>query len=416
MKKLIAMLAMSLCLLLAGVSHAEAADAGSVEINAVTFPDEFLRGYVLDNIDTNKDKILQKEEAEAVTKIQFTKFKDADDYDEDEKIRYYTKEDFTFDFKGLERFTNLTTLAVRLMGGATADGGTTGELVEYPVKISNESSLYRLKNLKELEIVKTDMKSFDCSKFPKLEKLYLSDFSELTKLTFKGNNKLKKLGLSDSKKLSTFNVSSLGKLTSLELQSIYNIKTIQFGKKNKALKTLRITSYTNTYFEKLKSLNLSKLTGLKNLSVANVKNLKKLDVSHNKKLRSIFMENCDKIKKIAPKKSKKLTEVDIWNCKNLKTLDLSANHKLNWLRLDGMKVKTIRLSKKNKLNYFRYANAKLKKFDVKNINPKTMKALQIYGNKLKKVNVSKYKKLESLWVDKGVKVTGRKKSTSISRN
>lgn len=75
-----------------------------------------------------------------------------------------------------------------------------------------------------------------------------------------------------------------------------------------------------------------------------------------------------------------------------------------------MKIKTIRLSKKNKLVFFRYANAKLKKFDVKNINKKTLKELQLYGNKLKKVDVSKYKNLETIDVDKGVKVTGMKKS------
>lgn len=406
MKKFITLLTLCVCLLFVGVPRAEAVAAGDVEINENTFPDEFLRTYVLENIDTNKDKILQKEEAAAVTKISFTKFRDADEWGEDEEIHYYTKEEFTFDFKGLERFTNLTTLAIRLMGGATGDN------VEYPVKVSNESSLYRLKSLKELEIVKTDLKSFDCSKFPNLEKLSLHYFSELKKITFKGNNKLKKLSLADTEKMGTLNVSSLGKMTSMELNGV-DVKKIQFGKKNKALKTFRISNYANVYCEKLKTLNLSKLTGLKKLSIERVKNLKKLDLSHNKNLRSLFVEQCGKITKIAPKKNKKLTEVDIWTCKNLKTLDLSVNHKLNWLRLDGMKVKTIRLSKKNKLTYFRYANAGLKKFNVKNINTKTMKDLQLYGNKLKKVDVSKYKKLEMLDVDKGVKVIGKKKGLEI---
>lgn len=403
MKKIVTFLVLGACLLFAGVTRSEAATAGVAEINANIFPDEYLRTYVLENIDTNKDKILQNEEAAAVTKISFSKFKDADEWEEDEKIHYYTKEEFTFDFKGLERFTNLTTLNIILSGGAT------GNNAEYPVKVSNESSLYRLKNLRDLHINKTDLKSFDCSKFPKLEKLTLTYFDELKEITFKGNNKLKTLWL-ESGKLSKLNVTSLGKLTSLVLSDDKNLKTIQFGKKNKALKTLRIDGVTFFSNKKMKSLDLSKLTGLKDISLYGLDNMKKLDLSHNKNLKSIFMEKCDKITKLAPKKNKKLTEVDIWNCYKLKTLDLSANHKLNWLRLDGMKVKTIRLSKKNKLSFFRYANAGLKKFDVKNINTKTMKDLQLYGNKLKKIDVSKYKKLENLDVDKGVKVIGRKES------
>ena len=402
MKKLIPFFMLCACFIFAGGPRAEAVTAGDVEINAKAFPDEYFRTYVLEKLDTNKDKILQKAEAEAVREISLKKFKDADDFGEDEQYRPYTKEEFTFDFKGLEHFANLNVLSVNLVGGATADNK------EYPVKVTNEGSLYQLKNLTGLEIVKTDLKGFDCSKFPKLEKLRLIQFEELKKITFKGNTKLKKLEMSDLT-LDSLNVSSLSGMTFMKLQSV-ELKKIQFGKKNKALKELWITNYANTYCKNLKTLDLRKLTGLKKLGLEWMKILKKLDLSKNKNLRSIFIERCDKITKLAPKKNKKLAEVDIWNCKKLKTLDLSANHKLGWLRLDGMKIKTIRLSKKNKLVFFRYANAKLKKFDVKNINKKTLKELQLYGNKLKKVDVSKYKNLETIDVDKGVKVTGMKKS------
>ncbi|MCH5251895.1 MAG: hypothetical protein J1F22_02875 [Lachnospiraceae bacterium] len=405
MKKLITLLTLSACILFLGATRADAADAGNVQITATTFPDEFFRNYVLDNIDTNKDGILQQEEAEAVTKISFRKFNDADEQDsEDEEgtveLHYYTKDEFTFDFKGLENFTNVTDLTIRLFGGLTKDNA------DYPVQVSNVSSLYRLKNLKALEINKTNMKNFDCSKFPKLEKLTLTEFGELTKMTFKGNKKLKKLNLSDFPKLSSFDVSSLGKLTSIQLRAV-NVKNIKFGKKNSSIKRLDIGSYTNQYCKKLTSLNLSKLTGLKKLLVSWQKNLKKLDVSHNKKLSAIYLEKCNKITTLVPKKNQKLTEVNVWGCKNFKTLDLSANHKLSSLSLEGMIVKNIRLSKKNKLTFFRYANAKLKKFNVKNINTKTLKDLQLYGNKLKKVDIRKYKKLQNLEVDKGVKVVGK---------
>lgn len=410
MKKLLIFFAMNACIFFFGASCASAKAVGDVNINTTTFPDEFLRAYVIENIDTNKDQILQQTEAEAVTKISFTKFKDADEQgsgDEEKvvQLHYYTEDEFTFDFKGLEYFNNLTELTVRLFGGLTKDDA------EYPVKVSHVDSLYKLKNLKLLEINKSDLKSFDCSKLPKLEKLDLTECSELKKMTFKGNKKLKKISLSDFPKLSTLDVSSLGSLTSMQLRAV-DVKNIKFGKKNSSLKSLEIGSYTNQYCKKLTTLDLSKLTGLKKLYITWQKNLKKVDVSHNKKLSYIYMEKCVGLTKLAPKKNKELTEVDIWNCKNLKTLDLSANYKLNSLTLDGMEVKTILLSKKNKLTFLRYANAKLKKFNVKNINTKTLKELQLYGNKLKKVDVRKYKKLGNLDVDKGVKVIGWEKTSA----
>lgn len=405
MKKLLTVLTLGACMFFFGTAHAAEAESSGVKIDTNAFPDNFLQTYVLENIDTNKDGILQQEEAETVTALTLRKFKDADEQGDEESTaerHYYTKEEFTFDFKGLENFSNLSSLTLRLVGGLTEGD------VEYPVKVSNVNNLYQLKNLKTLEINKADLKSFDCSKFPKLEKLTLTDFSELKKLVFKGNKKLKKLELWDLPKMDTLDVSSLGGLTSLTLRSV-DVKTIQFGKKNSSIKSLYAgSSSTARYCTKLNSLDLSKLTGLKKLYVTNMKNLKKLDVSRNRNLQSIYLERCNKIAEVAPTKNKKLTEVDIWNCKNLKTLNLSANHKLNWLRLDGMEVKSIQLSRKNKLSFFRYANAKLKKFDVKNINAGTLTDLQLYGNKLKKVDVRKYKKLENLEVDKGVKVIGQK--------
>ena len=154
--------------------------------------------------------------------------------------------------------------------------------------------------------------------------------------------------------------------------------------------------------------NLSSLTELREISVTNYKNLKSPDFSKNRKLKRIFLENCRQVSGLAPLKSKNLTHVDICNCRNLKTLNLSRNDKLKWLQLDGMKVKTLRLSPANKLKYFRYANAGLKKFNVKNINTRTMRDLQVYGNRFKKIDLSKYKNLKELTVDEGVQVVGWK--------
>lgn len=388
---------------------ASAAETGDVKIDAAGFPDNFFREYVAEKFDTNKDGILQRAEAEAVTGIKILRFQEMDDQNDETgqtKPHYYTEDEYAFNFKGIEKFTNLSKLELWMSGGLTKNNA------KYVVRLSNVDSLYKLKNLKILKITNTDMTSLDCSLLPKLENLYVSSFKNLKKINFKGCGNLKKIQLEGCQTLKTLDVSPLKSLTTLCLADV-NVGKIKYGKKNKSIKTLDIGGVSGALKLNGKnptSLNLSKLAGLKKLYIQKMKKLKKLDLSHNKNLRLLTVDECNKLTKVAPVKNKKLEEVSVWNDKKLKTLDLSANAKLKSLSIQGMKVKTIRLNKKNKLSCFRYAEAKLKSFNVKNINTKTLKQLQLFGNKLKKINVRKYKKLESLDVDKGVKVIGQKKN------
>ncbi len=384
-----------------------AAETDETAIDAESFPDEYFREYVQKYVDGNQDGVLQRDEAEAVTELTLDKFMDSDDLDgtdEDEpaEIHYYTKDEFVFDCKGLELFENLSDLSLVLNGGLTKNGK------DYPVQVSHISSLYKLKKLEDLHIYDMDLKNFDCAKLTGLKKLSLSGFSSMESLSFGNSKVLTKIWLYDMPSLDVLDVSSLENLRSLSLGSA-DVEKIVFGKKNRSVRSLMLDSGDSSALcKRMKKLNLEKLAELKELYITNYKNLKFPDLSHNKKLELIFMENCPQVTKIAPLKNKKLTQVDIWNCRNLETLDLSKNDKLNWLRLDGMKVKTLRLSAKNKLKFFRYANAGLKKFNVKNINTKTMKDLQVYGNKFKKIDLSKYKNLKDVTVDEGVRVIGWK--------
>lgn len=400
------MLLMGICMFCLGISAApavSAAESGDVAIDAEAFPDDFFREHVRKYVDTNQDGVLQSDEAAAVTKMTLDKFLDLDDQeDEDEpkELHYYTEDEYTFDCKGLELFENLSDLSLYLNDGLTENDE------KYVTKISNMDCLYEMKNLEKLHIYNIDVKKFDCAKFSHLRKLELYCFPNMKSISFGKSKILTDVWLSEMPALDTVNVSTLSNLKNLRLTNA-DVEKIQFGKKNRSIKTLTLESgATKKYCLNMRELDLSRLTGLKNLCICNYKNLKFPDLSHNKKLKELFVEKCRKFTKIAPLKNKNLTNVDVWDCKNLNTLDLSKNAKLSWLRIDGMKIMTIRLNANNKLEYFRYSRAGLKKLDVKNINKKTLKSIQLWGNKLKKVDLSKYTNLIEVDVDKGVEIIG----------
>lgn len=411
MKKKLLFLALCACLTFAGGVSVKAA-SDDVAINEASFPDEYFRTYVLTHIDTNKDQILQREEAEAVTTLYLDKFETLMDADGDGYV-YFKEEDFAFDCKGLEYFTNAEMLLLRLSGGKTTEGKT------YPVKVSNGDLIYKLRKLKELKLIKGDYQSFDSSHFPELEQLSLSQFNRIKEITLKGNPKLWKLHMADMS-IDTIDVSDYGSMTYMNMYGV-DVKNIKFGNKNKVLKTLRYSYFhSNVRITRLKTLDLSKLKGLKKLFLHDIKYLKKIDLSKNKKLCTFGLSRCEKITGISLMNCKNLTFVSLWDCKSLRhvtlencqkltTIEIIKNPGLKSFFMKGIKAKAILLGQGNKIESFRCINAGLKKFNVKNLNPKTLKKMYLQGNKFKKLNVKKYKKLKMIKVDKGVKVSGAKK-------
>lgn len=411
MKKKLLFLALCACITFAGGTSIKAA-SDDVVIDEKSFPDGFLRSYVLKNIDTNKDRVLQREEAEAVTKLNLDKFETLMDADGDGYV-YFKEEDFAFDCKGLEYFTNAEVLRLRLSGGKTTEGKT------YPVKVSNGDMIYKLRKLKELKLNKGDYQSFDSSYFPEIEKLSLYGFNRIEKVNLKGNPKLWSLHMEDMS-IDTIDVSDYGSMTYMDMYGV-DVKNIKFGSKNKVLKTLRYSYFhSNDHITRLKTLDLSKLTGLKRLSLNDIKTLKKIDLSQNRKLCKFGIAFCEKITEISLVNCKNLTFVSLSSCKNLRhvtlenckklaTIEIKKNPGLKSLFMKGINAKEFLLGQVNKIESFRCVNAGLKKFNVKNLNPKTLKKMYLQGNKFKKLNVKKYKKLKMIKVDKGVKVSGAKK-------
>ena len=81
-----------------------AADNG-VEINSTNFPEESLRKAV-QVYDKNNDGYLSDDESKKITKLTISKYPDLDGLDDVDTTGmklYYEKDEFKFDFKGIDK-------------------------------------------------------------------------------------------------------------------------------------------------------------------------------------------------------------------------------------------------------------------------------------------------------------------------
>ena len=217
-KKLLSIL---LCLVMvAGLLPTAAFAAGYVEINETNFPDAKFRSFVKENLDKNKDDILDAMEIAAVKMIEANKM----------GIK---------SLEGVGFFTALETLKCW-------DNELTG-----------------------LDLSKnTALKDLQCSN-SKLQSLDLSKNTELTRLSC-GSNKLTELDVSKNTKLEMLDCESDSLLSYMRLTELD-------VSQNTALKEL------NCYGVKMQKLNVSGCTALEELDCGG-NQLTALDVSQNTKL------------------------------------------------------------------------------------------------------------------------------------
>ena len=279
-KKLLSIL---LCLVMVVGSLPTAAfAAGSVEINETNFPDAKFRSFVKENLDKNKDNILDAGEIAAVKKIEANNM----------GIK---------SLEGVGFFTALETLKCW-------DNELTG-----------------------LDLSKnTALKDLQCSN-SKLQSLDLSQNTNLTQL-YCGRNPLTTLDLSKNAKLKVLNCSGFAnrrtKLTELDLSqntalesldcSINELKQLNVSGCT-ALKKLSCSSNQLTTLDVSKNTNLIKLECSSNL-------LSVLDVSNNPKLEDL---SCD-YNSLTLLDLRKNPELEILSCRKngLTSLDLDANKKI----------------------------------------------------------------------------------------
>ena len=279
-KKLLSIL---LCLVMVVGSLPTAAfAAGSVEINETNFPDAKFRSFVKENLDKNKDDILDAMEIAAVKMIEANKM----------GIK---------SLEGVGFFTALETLKCW-------DNELTG------LDLSKNTAL------KDLQCSNSKLQSLDLSQNPNLTQLYCGR-NPLTTLDLSKNAKLKVLNCSGfanrRTKLTELDLSQNTALESLDC-SINELKQLNVSGCT-ALKKLSCSSNQLTTLDVSKNTNLIELECSSNL-------LAVLDVSNNPKLEDL---SCD-YNSLTLLDLSKNPELEILSCRKngLTSLDLDANKKI----------------------------------------------------------------------------------------
>ena len=279
-KKLLSIL---LCLVMVVGSLPTAAfAAGYVEINETNFPDAKFRSFVKENLDKNKDDILDAGEIAAVKMIEANNM----------GIK---------SLEGVGFFTALETLKCW-------DNELTGlDLSKYTA-------------LKDLQCSNSKLQSLDLSQNPNLTKLYCGE-NPLTTLDLSKNAKLKVLNCSGfanrRTKLTELDLSQNTALESLDC-SINELKQLNVSGCT-ALKKLSCSSNQLTTLDVSKNVNLTFLNCGSNQLAA-------LDVSNNPKLEDL---SCD-YNSLTLLDLSKNPELEILSCRKngFTSLDLDANKKI----------------------------------------------------------------------------------------
>lgn len=279
-KKLLSIL---LCLVMVVGSLPTAAfAAGYVEINETNFPDAKFRSFVKENLDKNKDDILDAMEIAAVKMIEANNM----------GIK---------SLEGVGFFTALETLKCW-------DNELTG------LDLSKNTAL------KDLQCSNSKLQSLDLSQNPNLTKLYCGE-NPLTTLDLSKNAKLKVLDCSGfanrRTKLTELDLSQNTALESLDC-SINELKQLNVSGCT-ALKMLSCSSNQLTALDVSKNTNLIELECSSNL-------LAVLDVSNNPKLKNLSCGN----NRLTVLDLSKNPELEILSCRKngFTSLDLDANKKI----------------------------------------------------------------------------------------
>ena len=279
-KKLLSIL---LCLVMVvGLLPTAAFAAGYVEINETNFPDAKFRSFVKENLDKNKDDILDAMEIAAVKMIEANKM----------GIK---------SLEGVGFFTALETLKCW-------DNELTG------LDLSKNTAL------KNLQCSNSKLQSLDLSQNPNLTQLYCGR-NPLTTLDLSKNAKLKVLNCSGfanrRTKLTELDLSQNTALESLDC-SINELKQLNVSGCT-ALKKLSCSSNQLTTLDVSKNVNLTFLNCGSNQLTA-------LDVSNNPKLEDL---SCD-YNSLTLLDLSKNPELEILSCRKngFTSLDLDANEKI----------------------------------------------------------------------------------------
>jgi len=244
------------------------------------------------------------------------------------------------------------------------------------VIINNFSEIYKLKNLKQLRIGDENIKNIgviDISKFSQLEYLELNGLDALERIIFGSNSKLKEIFIKDSKSLRKIDFSKLTNLRKLRIEDV-EVENIVFGENNKTIRRLSIIIFDiKTTF--IKTLDLSKLKKLKELVLWGNNYLSSLDLSENTNLEGLL----------------------IWEADRLKKVDITNNKKLSTINFEKTGISNVVIPKFNCLETVIMRECKnITKFNTDVLNTYLITYLDFYKTPLKKLDASKFCRLEKI--------------------
>lgn len=222
----------------------------------------------------------------------------------------------------------------------------------------------------------------------------IESFKNIIKLSC-SNNDIVSLDLSENKKLESI-VCNNNKLTSINVSENVKLQFIQAGFNR--LKVIDVSNnillkYLNLQFNQLESINLTENLNLEQLSVGSNYNISTLDVTQNTLLNSL---NCgsNNLSSIDLSNNTKLNHLSVYS-NNLSNLDVTNNGKLYRLEAMGNDLSSLNLANNIWLNTLRCEGNKLSSIILPDEDSK-LRWLDLSGNKLRELNVSRYTNLGDL--------------------
>lgn len=304
-------------------------------INSTNFPDQIFRSYVSVNIDKNGDGRLDKNERNAVKKIDCTNM----------SIR---------SAKGIEFFPMLNNIL--FMGNQLDSIDTSGFPDLFQLSCGGNQikslNLSNNTNLKYLYCWGNQLKELDLSNNPNLLQLYCQtnqltslDLSNLTALQYANcsNNSIAKLDLSQNPELREFNCGR-NRLTSLDVSKCSDLQVLYcFANSVKSINIRQNRALTqfNCSGNQISSLDVSQNTALKSL-FCHTNQLTSLDISHNPELISFSIGN-NRLESIDLRGHQRLENLSCYN-NRLISLDLSQVPNLKMLHIDRNPIKKLDLT------------------------------------------------------------------------
>ena len=319
------------------------ASAKKIAIDKKNFSHEMIT-YVIPEFDKDEDGYLSDKEIKKADSIELSACDGR----------------WPFDFKGIEKLTNLKKIQC--------------------IYINFENFDYNiLKNIRELTLSCCKIDRLDFEKMPQLEKCNLWEVDTNSSYNFKKNTKLKSLSINNCK-VKNVDIAYLEKLEELCIGE--NIPKCDISKTpNIKIFTLRA---------KWDKVDISCLNNLEELEIG--KGVPKFDLSKNKKLKKFILKS--KWDKLDISKNKKLKDITIVNSK-IKKIDLRNQKQLEGLKVNAGKCESIKLPLAKKLKFL---TIKAPVSDIDNSKIPNVEVLEIAAQ-LSEIQFDNNNKLEFLKID-----------------